>query len=78
METSRCTELILKGIYHSFDEMWVSHQPFLLTTYTAQYFPYLNRILMTKVAGPSRVNAIKSGRDVYDLKVIFFSALIIY
>lgn len=69
METSRFCQLLLKGIYFDFDEMWISYQPFLFFAYLCRYFPYLSRLFLTKIMGPSRVKAIKSGSDVFDLKV---------
>ena len=69
MPTERCTSLIMKGLYYNIDEMWISEQPFLLVTYMVQYMPFVSRQLFSKLLGPARVNALKTGQDVYDVKV---------
>lgn len=69
METSRCTSLILKGIYYNFDDLWIAKQPFLIVTSIAQYFPVLNRWLIKNVVGPSQVKAYRSGGNPFSLKV---------
>jgi dehydrogenase/reductase SDR family protein 7 len=71
MPTARCTALILKGLHHNLEEMWISEHPFLLFTYLAQYFPGVARWYGTKIAGPARVRAITSGENIYDLKTVF-------
>jgi hypothetical protein len=43
METSRCTDLIAKGMFFKVDEMWISDQPFLAMTYLAVYAPWITR-----------------------------------
>ena len=69
MPTERCTHLVAKGLYHDIDEMWISDQPFLLFTYLTQYMPWIARKIFVKVAGPARINAIKHGKNIYDVKV---------
>lgn len=70
MPTERCTYLIAKAMKYKFDEVWISIQPFLLLTYINVYTPYLGRLLFKKVIGPSRVRAMQSGGDVYDVRSI--------
>ncbi|XP_003740158.1 dehydrogenase/reductase SDR family member 7 [Galendromus occidentalis] len=53
METKRCAELIVSGIAHGLDELWIADQPLLLLFYVYQYFPsifrrYLINYVMTK------------------------------
>jgi short-subunit dehydrogenase len=69
MATSRCTALILKGLYYNMEEMWISDQPILFMTYMSEYTPAVFRFLMKKI-GPMRVNAVKKGKNFYDPKVI--------
>ena len=69
MDTSRCTGLIMKGLYHDIDEMWISEQPFLLFTYLTQYTPTISRWISTKIAGPARIKALKAGENIYETKV---------
>jgi len=80
MSTERCTSLILKGVYYNFEEMWISQQPFLAMTYVSGYAPALARVLMKKYFGPARVNAMKSGKSLYDpqvsvISIVFLSFL---
>ncbi len=70
MPTDRCTGLIVKGLYHDLDEMWISDQPFLALTYLTEYFPWVSRQILVKVAGPARIRAIKSGENIYDMKIV--------
>jgi len=65
MPTERCTELMAKGMYHRVEEIWISHQPFLLFTYVSQYMPRVSRVL-AKILGPARVKALKEGTNLYD------------
>ena len=69
MPTERCTHLIAKGLYHDIDEMWISDQPFLFFTYLTNYAALISRKIFTKIAGPARINAIKNGKNIYDVKV---------
>ncbi len=69
MPTSRCTFLMLKGIYNKFSEIWISDQPFLVLTYVYHYMPWVGRQLMTKIFGPARVRSLIEGLDIYDVKV---------
>lgn len=53
METTRCAELIVSGIAHDLDELWIADQPLLVLFYVYQYFPsmfrrYLINYVMTK------------------------------
>ena len=68
MPASRCTHLVLKGIYWGFNEIWISDQPILFTTYIACYAPAVARFLFCKILGPARIRALKSGTNVYDTK----------
>ena len=72
MPTERCTALIMKGLHHDIDEMWISDQPFLIFTYMTQYMPWISRTLFAKVLGPARVKALKTGADVFNVKVALF------
>lgn len=69
MPTARCTHLIAKGMYHRFEEMWISEQPFLLFTYLTQYAPWVSRQLATKVMGPARMRILEEGGNIYDSQV---------
>lgn len=71
MATIRCSELILKGLYHNLDEMWIAGQPFLLFTYLTQYLPGVSRLYASKIAGPARIRALSQGENIYDLKTVF-------
>lgn len=71
MATVRCSDLILKGLWHGLDEMWIAGQPFLLFTYLTQYLPGVSRFYATKIAGPARIRALSQGENIYDLKVSF-------
>jgi hypothetical protein len=65
MPTALCTKLILRGLYHNQEEVWISEQPFLGLTYAAVYFPSLAKWYMDKKYGPQRVNALKKGESLY-------------
>ncbi len=69
MDTHRCTALTLKAMYYNFYEVWISTQPFLLVTYITQYCPMLSRALFAKYFGPLRVNALRTGKDLYDVNI---------
>lgn len=69
METHRCAELILRGLYYKIPEMWISEQPFLALTYLGVYMPWINRQLMVRIIGPARVQMLKSGGNILDFKV---------
>eukprot|EP01038_Epipyxis_sp_PR26KG_P011290 gene11290-15147_t len=69
MPTARCTFLVAKGMYYKFSEMWISDQPFLLTTYLTSYMPAVARLLFAKAVGPARVKALKAGQNIYSSKV---------
>jgi dehydrogenase/reductase SDR family protein 7 len=71
MPTVRCSSLVLKGLWHGLDEMWIAHQPFLLFTYLTQYLPGLSRLYATKIAGPARIRALTQGENIYDLNTVF-------
>ena len=68
MSTLRFVKLALKGVYHRFDEMWISDQPYLLLTYIAVYAPWVNRRILDFV-GPKRVKLLKEGGNIYDVQV---------
>ncbi len=68
MSAERCTHLILKGVYYGFNEIWIADQPILLTCYIASYMPAVSRFLFTRILGPARINALKTGQNVYDTK----------
>lgn len=61
MPTERCTELMLKGLYHDLDEMWISIQPALAGTYFATYFPAIFRHIKTYWFGPFVMKALEKG-----------------
>ena len=67
METSRCTGLMVKGMFHKVEEMWISHQPLLSLTFVAEYMPWLSRQLFTNIVGPSRAKMLKTGGSMYSL-----------
>lgn len=68
MTTSRFVNVMIRGLFYDIDEMWISEQPFLLLTYMAQYMPWVSRQL-GRLVGPSRVKAIQSDGNPFDLKV---------
>ena len=68
METERCTSLIMKALYWGLDEIWVSNQPVLLVTYMNVYMPLFSRQVFKRLIGPSRMNMLKNGGSMYDLK----------
>jgi dehydrogenase/reductase SDR family protein 7 len=70
MPTRRCSELIVKGVYHNLSDMWVVSQPFLIFAYMAQYAPGLFRQLSVQLAGPARVKALASGGDTFDVLIM--------
>ena len=82
MTTARCAHLVAKGLSPGTDEMWIARQPVLLMAYLSAYLPWTGRQIMTKVVGPSRVAALKSGSDPYDalvrLSYSWFILLCIY
>jgi len=43
MSTKRCADLMVVGIANKLDEIWISENPPLLSTYINQYFPNLFR-----------------------------------
>ena len=65
MPTERCTELILRGLHHDLDEMWISEAPFLAMAYVSVYFPSIARYYVDNVLGPTRVHALKTGQAIY-------------
>lgn len=70
MPTARCTYLIAKAMSYKWAQVWISDQPYLALTYIAQYMPYLNNLLFTKIIGPGRVKVVQSGGHGYDFKAI--------
>ena len=68
MPTARFAVLAEKAIYHKFDEVWISHQPYLFFTYVSTYSPWVSRQLL-KYVGPLRVKALKTGRNIYSMQV---------
>ncbi len=48
MPTDRCTSLMLKGIYHNFDEMWIAEHPALLVAFINEHFPKIGRLIASK------------------------------
>ena len=68
MTTPRFANVMIRGMYHDFNEMWISTQPFLLFTYMAQYAPWLSRKIGCLV-GPARVKAIREDGNPFDMKV---------
>ena len=67
METSRCTGLMARGMFHKIDELWIADQPLLAITFIMQYLPWTGRQLF-KLVGPSRVRMLKSsGADMFSL-----------
>ncbi len=66
MATDRCTSLVIKGLYHNIDEMWISRNPVLLIAHVYQYLPTLGRKLFKYIIGPARIYALKNGRGIFD------------
>ena len=69
MLTSRCSFLILKGLYLKFDEFWISEQPILLFIYLHKYFPFITRPIIKNIMGPVRLKIIEEGGSLFDIKV---------
>jgi hypothetical protein len=69
MSTERCSYLMAKGMHYKVDEMWISHQPFLLINYFNTYFPWLSRQVFTSWLGPKRMELLKRGGNIYDIAV---------
>lgn len=67
MSTARCTSLVVKGLFYRFEEMWISEQPILALAYVNVYMPWISRQIMSKVAGPKRVKALKEGGKMNDV-----------
>lgn len=72
MSTDRCTSLIIKGLYHGIEEMWISRNPVLLIAHVTQYLPTLSRKIFKHVIGPARLYALKNGRGIFDPTVSQF------
>ncbi|XP_021564128.1 dehydrogenase/reductase SDR family member 7-like isoform X2 [Carlito syrichta] len=62
MATSRCVRLMLISMANDLQEVWISHQPFLLVTYLWQYMPTLAFWISGKL-GKKRMKNFKSGVD---------------
>ena len=69
MLTSRCTFLMAKALYYNFEEVWISDQPYLCSPYIFQYLPWISRQLQSLIFGPARVDALKKGKDLYNVWV---------
>jgi hypothetical protein len=69
MPTDRCTSLIIKGLYHNIEEMWISRNPVLLIAHLYQYLPGFSRKLFKHIVGPARIYALKNGRSIFDTTV---------
>jgi len=41
MSTERCARLTAIAIANSLDEVWITRQPVLISTYFNQYMPYI-------------------------------------
>lgn len=61
MPTERCSELILKGLHHDVDEMWISEQPALAASYVATYMPYVFRYIKSYWFGPFVMKSLEKG-----------------
>jgi hypothetical protein len=68
MSVERFTTLFLRGLSNGYEEMWISEQPYLFFTYATVYTPWLGR-QVAKMMGPQRVKALKSGENIFDIKV---------
>lgn len=77
MPTQRFVDLMMKGLYANFDEMWISEQPYLLFTYVSVYTPWIGRQI-NKFVGPKRVQALTSGENIFNMKVSFNQSIFIY
>ncbi len=79
MSTERFTHLMVKGMHHRVEEMWISDQPFLLLTYLNTYMPWVGRQLFTRVVAPIRIKTLQEGGNIFDFKVqLLFICLILY
>lgn len=67
MATSHFVRIMIKGLYHDVNEMWISSQPFLLLTYISQYMPWVSR-QMGMLVGPTRIKLLKEAKDPFDVK----------
>ena len=70
MTTLRCVDLMLRGMAHRVEEMWISDQPFLTFTYLSTYAPWVSRQIM-KFVGPARARILEEGGNIYDVKKAF-------
>lgn len=68
MSVERFTTLFLRGLYNGYEEMWISEQPYLFFTYAVVYTPWVGRQI-AKIMGPQRVRALKTGENIFDMKV---------
>jgi hypothetical protein len=68
MPVERFTALFLRGLYNGYEEMWISEQPYLFFTYANVFTPWFGR-QVAKVMGPQRVKALKTGENIFDIKV---------
>ena len=70
MSVERCAGLMLsamRGPGFLFYETWISGNPELIFTYVGQYLTGVTHML-GKVVGPKRIEAFKSGKDIYNMK----------
>jgi hypothetical protein len=68
MPVERFMTLFLRGLYNGYEEMWISEQPYLFFTYANVFTPWFGR-QVAKVMGPQRVKALKTGDNIFDIKV---------
>jgi hypothetical protein len=72
MPIERFIALFLRGLYNGYEEMWISQQPYLFFTYVNVFTPWFGR-QVAKVMGPQRVKALKTGENIFDIKVLLLS-----
>eukprot|EP01041_Mallomonas_annulata_P003408 gene3408-6768_t len=65
MSVERCVDLMVRGIYHRIEEIWISYQPFLLVAYMSKVAPTLSRMVF-KRAMQARVDSLKTGATLFD------------
>lgn len=61
MQTSRCARLMLVGLVHKLDELWIANQPILPMYYACQYAPSISRRLLPILFDKKRFVKLRDG-----------------
>lgn len=77
MPVKRCARLIITALvapaFLSM-ETWISSNPTLTFMYINQHFPKISNLILSKVIGPLRLKAFRSGLPLYKLSSFFMAA----